>query len=216
MTTTNTTNNELTRRLLAWNDGVGWVNENGCLMGAAIIELAAGEPVELARIAVRAGLPESEVREFLRSSPAEWDDAGRLVGFGLTLRRTRHRYTTNGRSLYTWCAPDALAFPALTGQPALIESTCQVTGAAIRVDITPDGVRNVVPAGAVVSIVPRDIGIDELRERLCHEQHFFATAGAAEAWRGDRDDVILVAVADAFEPLRTLMERWTPTPREVA
>ena len=214
--TTNTTPNELTDRLLAWNFGLGWVNANAPLMGAAIIELAAGEPVELQRVAARAGLTEPEVRDFFRQTPAEWDDHGRLVGFGVTLRETRHRYTTGGRTLYTWCAPDALAFPALTDQLALIESTCHETGVAIRVDITPDGVRNVDPAGAVVSIVPRDIGVQELRELLCNEQHFFATVDAAEAWRGDRDDVILVPVADAFEPLRTLMRHWTPTPREVA
>jgi alkylmercury lyase len=216
MTTTKPTNEALTERLLAWNDGLGWVSGNARLMGAAIIELVTGDPVELERIAARAGLPESGVREFLRSSPAEWDDAGRLVGFGLTLRQTRHRYTTSGRTLYTWCAPDALAFPALTGQPALIESTCFVTGAPIRVEIAPDGVRGVDPAGAVVSIVPRDVGVGELRERLCHEQHFFATRAVAETWRPDRDDVILVAVADAYEPLRQLMDRWTPATGEMA
>jgi alkylmercury lyase len=177
---TTNTDEELTERLLAWNDGLGWVSGNARLMGAAIIELANGEPVEFEQITSRARLSESDVRDFLRSSLAEWDDRGRLVGLGLTLRETRHRYTTGGRTLYTWCAPDALAFPALIGQPALIESTCSVTGAPIRVEITSDGVRDVDPAGAVVSIVPRDVGIGELRERLCHEQHFFASSAVAE------------------------------------
>jgi alkylmercury lyase len=216
MTTTNTTNDELTRQLLAWNDGLGWVNDNGRVMGAAIIELAGGEPMELERIAARSGLPEAEVREFLRSSPAEWDERGRLVGFGLTLRQTRHRYTTAGRALYTWCAPDALAFPVLTGEPALVESTCFVTGAAIRIEVAPDGVRAVEPAGAVVSIVPRDVGVDELRERVCHEQHFFVSSDAAESWRREREDVIVVPVAEAFEPLRRLMQRWAPEANEAA
>lgn len=216
MTTTNTTKDELTRRLLAWNDGLGWVNDNAPLMGAAIIELAGGEPVEPERIAARAGLPAAAAHKFLRSSPAEWDERGRLVGFGLTLRQTRHRYTTAGRTLYTWCAPDALAFPVLTEEPALVESTCFVTGAAIRVEVAPDGVRAVEPPGAVVSIVPRDIGVDELRERLCHEQHFFATSEAAESWRQEREDIIVVPVAEAFEPLRQLMQRWAPEANEAA
>jgi alkylmercury lyase len=216
MTTTNTSNNELTRRLMAWNDGLGWVHDNGRLMGAAIVELSGGDPVGPEQLATRAALPVADVREFLRSSPAEWDDQGRLVGFGLTLRQTRHRYTTSGRTLYTWCAPDALAFPVLTGEPALVESTCLVTGEAIRVEVAPDGVRAVAPAGAVVSIVPRDVAVDELRERLCHEQHFFVSSEVAESWRREREDVIVVAVADAFEPLRRLMQRWAPEASEAA
>lgn len=211
-----TTNNELTRRLLAWNDGLGWVNDNARLMGAAIVELAGGEPVEPERIAARAGLPEAEVRAFLLRSPAEWDDGGRLVGFGVTLRETRHRFITGGRTLYTWCAPDALAFPALTGEPAVVESTCFVTGTPIRVEVEPDGVRVVEPVGAVVSIVPRDVALEQLRERLCHEQHFFASSEAAESWRRDRDDVIVTPVPDAFEPLSQLMQRWDPTASEAA
>jgi alkylmercury lyase len=216
MTTTNISNHELTSRLLAWSDGLGWVDDNARVIGAAIVELAGGEPVELSRIAAGAGVPEPEVREFLESSPAEWDDRGRLVGFGVTLRPTRHRFTIAGRTLYTWCAPDALAFPALTGEPALVESTCLVTGAAIRVEVAPDGVRAVEPPAAVVSIVPRDIGVEELRERVCHEQHLFASREAAEAWRGEREGVIIVAVADAFEPLRRLTQRWVPDPSEAA
>jgi alkylmercury lyase len=218
MTTTNTTNTttaDLARRLREW-DGLGWVSENGRLMAAAIIELAAGEPVDPARLAERAGRPLAEVLDFLHSSPAEWDDRGRLVGFGLTLRPTRHRFTTAGRTLYTWCAPDALAFPVLTGSPALVESTCFATGTPVTVEVARDGVRAVDPATAFVSIVPRDVGVAELRERLCHEQHFFASGEAALTWRQDREDVLLVPVADAFEPLRWMMRRWAGEESEAA
>jgi alkylmercury lyase len=210
MTTTNTINTtteELAQRLLEW-DGLGWVNENGSLMAAAIIELAGGEPVVPARVAERSGRPSAEVLEFLRSSPAEWDDRGRLVGFGLTLRPTRHRFTTGEHTLYTWCAPDALAFPVLIGAPAIVESTCFATGAPIRVEVEPDRVRAVEPPDAVVSIVPRAVGVDEFRERLCHEQHFFASGEAAAPWRQGREDVLVASVANAFEPLRRMMQRW--------
>ena len=212
MTPTNTLGDDLTRRLLAWNDDLAWVSENGPLMAAAVIELASGGPVEPERIAARSGRPQATVLDFLRSAPAEWDDRGRLVGFGLTLLATRDRFTTNGRTMYTWCAPDALTFPVLIGAPALIESTCFATGTAIRIEVTPDGVRSVEPAGAVVSIVPRAIGVGELRARLCHEQHFFASSEAADAWRGEREGVLVVPVADAFEPLRQLMRHWTAHP----
>ena len=55
MTTTNiinTATEELARRLLEW-DGLGWVNENGSLMAAAIIELAARPSVFTRPVLVR-------------------------------------------------------------------------------------------------------------------------------------------------------------------
>jgi alkylmercury lyase len=213
MTTTNT---DLTTRVLAWHDELPWVNENASLMTAAIVELANGEPVHPERIAARAGRPAAEAIEFLRGSPAEWDDHGRLVGLGLTLRETPHRFTTRGRTLYTWCAPDALAFPVLLGTEAVIASRCFATGETVRIELGPDGVHEVEPASAVVSLVPHAVGLGDFRERLCHQQHFFASSEAAAAWRRDRDDVVIVPVADAFEPLRGLMRRWAGTESEAA
>ena len=211
-----TTNSHLTARLLAWHDELAWVSKNASVIAAAIVELADGKPVQAEQIAARAGRPAAEVLEFLRSSPAEWDDQGRLVGFGVTLRQTRHRYMTGARTLYTWCAPDALAFPVLLRAPAVIESPCFATGEPIRIEVGADGVRSVEPPRAVVSIVPHAVGLSEFRERLCHEQHFFAASEAAEAWRHAREDVMVVPVAEAFEPLRRLMQRWVPQASEAA
>jgi alkylmercury lyase len=211
-----TTNSDLTTRLLAWHDGLPWVNENASLMAAAIIELADGEPVHPERIAARAGRPAAEAIEFLHGSPAEWDDQGRLVGLGLTLRETPHRFTTRGRTLHTWCAPDALAFPVLLGAHAVIESRCFATGETVRIELGPDGVDHVEPANAVVSVVPRAVGLGDFRGRLCDEQHFFVSSAAAAAWRQTREDVLIVPVADAFDPLRRLMRRWAGTESEAA
>ena len=207
--TTTTRTDDLTRRLFEWCDGQPWTRGRGRLLAAPVVELAAGEPVDPERIAARAGVPVAEALDFLRSSPAEWDDRGRLVGFGLSLRETRHRFITAGRTLYTWCGPDALAFPVLLGALARIESPCFATGEPITIDVAPDGVRAVAPAGAVVSIFMRAVQLDDLRERLCNEQHFFVSADAAAAWSKQRPGVTVVPVAEAFEPLRRLMEHWT-------
>jgi alkylmercury lyase len=112
----------LTQRLLDWYETQSWTAELEALTPVVLAELARGEPVEAARIAARAGTPAPAVLDLLRGSPAEWDDDGRLVGFGLTLRATRHRFEVDGRVLYTWCAPDALAFPAVLGIEADVES----------------------------------------------------------------------------------------------
>ena len=99
----------LTQRLLDWYETQSWAADLDALTPVVLSELARGEPVDAVRIAARAGMPAPDVLGLLRASPAEWDADGRLVGFGLTLRATRHRFQIDGRLLYTWCAPDALA-----------------------------------------------------------------------------------------------------------
>jgi hypothetical protein len=151
----------LTERLLKWQDQLPWAGELGRIAAAAISELATGEPVEVARLAAAVQLPVDAVDAFLRRSPAEFDRQGRLVGLGLTLRRTAHRLELSGRSLYTWCAGDTLMVPILLGEPARIESPCFATGEIVSVELDADPVHSVTPGTAVVSIVTPDIEQDD-------------------------------------------------------
>ena len=69
--------------------------------------LADGQPVEPGDLAAAAGFSLDELQRRLAAVPdTEYDDHGRIVGQGLTLRPTRHRFTVAGRELYTWCALD--------------------------------------------------------------------------------------------------------------
>jgi alkylmercury lyase len=198
----------LTRRLLDWFETQSWAAELEGLTPVVLSELALGEPVDPARIAARAGMPASDALGLLRGSPAEWDHDGRLVGFGLTLRPTRHRFEVDGRLLYTWCAPDALGFPAVLGIEAHVESPCLVTGEPIRLDVGPEGVRHVEPAEAVVSIVTPTASLTDFRRALCHEQHFFSSPQAASDWQAAHPEGIVVSVADGFTLARRLFARW--------
>lgn len=201
----------LTERMTDWAQGQSWTAESGPIAAAAIAEVALGEPVDVTRVAARAGLPAPAVSDFLRRSPAEFDDDGRLVGFGLTLRATAHRFEVGGRTLYTWCAPDTLAFPVVLGKHARIQSPCFVTGEIVRVDVDPGGVREVDPEQAVVSIVTPEIGLADFRQRLCHQQHFFSSAAAAAGWQAKRPEAIVVPVREAFVLARALLTRWLGT-----
>ncbi len=195
-------------RMMGWEERLPWAAEIGPVAAAAIAELALGEPVDVARVAARASLPAADALDVLRRSPAEFDDEGRLVGFGLTLRPTAHRFEVGGRTLYTWCALDTLAFPAVLGKPAQIESPCFATGEMIRIEVDPDGVRAVDPVQAVVSIVTPDVGLSDFRQQLCHEQHFFSSRGAAADWHAERPDAIVVPVREGFALTRALVSGW--------
>jgi alkylmercury lyase len=161
--------------------------------------LAEGRPATLDRLAAATTRSVPEVEAVLRrQSGTDWDDEGRLVGFGLTLRPTPHRFTfDNGRTVYTWCASDALVIPVVVGRSAVLESPCPATGRRIRVEMTPKRVVSVDPTDAVVSLV-RPERMDDIRGEVCSLGSFFASEGAAAEWVAANPDGMVHRVEDDF------------------
>ncbi|MGH7722282.1 MAG: organomercurial lyase MerB [Candidatus Dormibacteria bacterium] len=165
--------------------------------------IARGEPVEISEVAEIAQLPAAEVERTLRAQPGtDWDDAGRLLGFGLTLRPTEHRYIVSGRTLFTWCATDTLLFTLILGVGALVESTCPATGRQIRVELDPDAVISVEPRQAVISQRQPGAEVGNLRSEICDEGHFYSSRAAAQGWAGEHPEGEVLSVTDAFERCR--------------
>jgi alkylmercury lyase len=67
----------------------------------------------------------------------ETDEQGRIVGSGLTLRPTPHRFALDGRQLYTWCALDTLILPVVLEQGATVESPGHGAGTTILLTVDP-------------------------------------------------------------------------------
>jgi len=169
--------------------------------------VARGEPVTVADIAAACGRPVAEVQAALSQMPdTELDDAGRVVGWGITQRPTPHQFEVDGRHLFTWCALDTLMFPALLGQAASVTSPCHATGEPVhvQVDVNPDRVGAVTPAEAVVSIVTPG-KTASIRGAFCNQVHFFASADAAAPWLAGHREASVLPVAEAFELGRPLI-----------
>jgi alkylmercury lyase len=165
----------------------------------AIRLLAKGEPVDLERLATASGWRVEDIDAALdEQTSAERDEHGRLVGLALTLRPTSHRFTVDGRTLYAWCASDTLMFPAILGRPGTVDSTCPRTGQPIHVELTPERVERVDPAGAVVSAVRPTGTLADVRTQTCHHGHFFSSSAAAARWRNEHPDGYLLSVGEAF------------------
>jgi alkylmercury lyase len=159
--------------------------------------LARGEPVSVDELAATTGRPPELIRRALAGhADIEYDDEGRIVGNGLTLRRTHHRFEVDGRRLYTWCALDTLVYPSMLGRPARVESPCHATGVPIRLVVEPDRVAQVEPDTAVVSLVPTG-DRSAIRSSFCDQVHFFASAEAATGWLDQHPGGSVVPVADA-------------------
>ncbi len=175
--------------------------------------LADGDPVGIDDLAAAAALTADEVRARLAAMPdTEYDDQGRIIGQGLTLRPTRHRFTVAGEELYTWCALDTLIFPTLIGRPARIESVSPASGDTIRVTVDPTaGVTSVEPITAVVSLV--DPGnLPSIRSSFCNQVHYFTSPEDAGGWLAEHPEGRVLSVAEAFGLGRNLLPETLARP----
>ncbi|KAB2343737.1 organomercurial lyase MerB [Actinomadura rudentiformis] len=168
--------------------------------------LARGRPVTADQLAAVTGRPIEQVRAALAGQgDIEYDDQRQIIGNGITLRPTAHRFIVDGASLFTWCALDTLVFPALLGRPADVESTCHATGVPVHLHVEPDRVTAVEPATTVVSLVtPADR--TEIRSSFCNQVHFFASAHAAAAWLHDHPGASVLPTAQAQHQARSLIQ----------
>jgi alkylmercury lyase len=181
------------------------------LMATAIRLLAAGKPITVGEVARTAGVDVADIAAAPAAGDIEYDNLHRIVGWGLTLNPTPHRYVVDGRLLYTWCAADMLLFPAILGRAARIESPCPTTGTTIRLTVDPEaGIADLDPAGAVMSIPGRDqVDTDRVRETGCNPGRYFAGIDAAAAWIAQNPTGVVLSVADAYERIRPMRDRMT-------
>lgn len=161
--------------------------------------LVNGDPVTHDQLAAATGRTLEDVRLGLAAIPdTEYDDLGRIIGQGLTLRPTNHRFTVAGQELYTWCALDTLIFPSLLDATARVESLSPGSGETIRAIIDPSrGVVSVEPATAVVSLVNPDAPAS-IRSAFCNQVHYFTSAEDASAWLADHPGGEVLPVAEAY------------------
>ncbi len=180
-------------------------------------ELAQGRPVPRERvdqIIGDLGIAREGAYRSLRKW-AERDADGNVFGvIGLSLNDTPHRFYVNGTRMSTWCAGDALKVPAALGRTATVESKSPVSGERIRLTVSPQGVQEVDPAGAVVSIVIVDPdeanmgSVEAIWGTFCHHLFFFASREEAERWAAGRDDIEILSVEEAYELMRLVSSRF--------
>ena len=180
-------------------DAMGW------LWPVLLRELARGRPVTVEDLARVTGRGVTEVRDGLGGlSDTEYDETGAVLGHGITLRETPHRFTVDRQVLYTWCALDTLIFPTVLDRPAQVVSPTPGTGEPVALSVDPvAGVTALEPATAVVSVLVPDGG-SGVRAAFCDQVHFFATLAAAHGWLAEHPGGTVLSVADAFELGRRL------------
>lgn len=164
--------------------------------------LLEGRPVPPARLAAALSMTTRQVNKVLAClSDTERDKEGHVIGWGVSLHPTPHRFCVGGYTLSTWCAFDALTYPSLFGLEAQVSSTCPVTHSPISLSLTPSGMNDLVPADAVLSlIIPSPTDQCECgRAVFCDQGHLFVSPDAATRWQASHPDALVLPVEDAYQ-----------------
>lgn len=165
--------------------------------------LATGEPVPPEAIAAEAGVAVKRVGELLDQWMGVYRDAqGRVVGYwGLALSETHHGLAVAGRTLYAWCAWDALFLPALLGQTAEVTSKSPVTGEVIHLTVSPEGASRVDGRDVYVSFLEPDQEklAEDVIGSFCHYIFFFASLEEGRQWTRAHPGTYLLTLDQAFE-----------------
>ena len=195
-------------------------DEQGRRIGTAVYDLLAqGNPVTPAEIGTHSLVPEPVVLATLKGWPGVfWDDEDRVVGFwGLAIPEMDHRFQAEGaKPMYAWCALDPFLIVPVIRRQARVESKDPVTGEPITMTVTPHGIKDLSPATAVVSFIAPDKPFDfDVIESFCHYVLNFASRESAERWAAEREGIVLLPAAEAFEVGLRAWSKWhAPTVTE--
>lgn len=168
------------------------------------------EPTEVAESV--GGITTEFVNERLDSWPGVFrDDRCRVVGFwghAIDKLDPEYRLIADDNTTYAWCALDTLFIPGILGKAVRVEASDAISGEPVSVVVDPHGVRELTPAGALVSMLVPDglFGYDVI-ESFCHHVLFFASAQTGATWIARHKGATLLPVEQAFELGRVLTER---------
>ena len=175
-----------------------------------IQQVARGKPVTKADLQVSLHLSPDELERRLAHLPdTEFDQQGNILGWGVTLLPTSHQFQLDGKALYTWCAFDTVLFPPSLQRSAQVQSSCAQTGHPIAFVVTPDGVvKDLTPAGSVMSLILPAERSECVRENFCYQSLFFRSEQAASTFLAAHPEAILLSVEEA-----ALVGRWVAQSR---
>jgi alkylmercury lyase len=157
-----------------------------------------GQPIALKPLAKRLHMSQEQVAAHLTELPdTEFDKEGYIVGWGITLVPTQHQFRVKGHALFTWCAFDTVLFPPLLTLCAQVQSACAATGLPIRFRAGPEGIEELTPTTAVVSLILPTGRIDCVRGTFCQQSLFFQSEESASLWMALHPEAVLLSVKEA-------------------
>lgn len=164
-----------------------------------LYQVIRGKPLSKTALSTSLQISQGELEQRLTRLPdTEFDQEGNIVGWGVTLVPTRHRFQMDGKALFTWCAFDTVLFPPSLGQTAQVYSTCPITGHPITFVATPEGViKDLTPAYSVMSLIIPTKRNECVRATFCEHSLFFHSEQAASSYLASHPEAILLSIEEA-------------------
>ncbi len=200
--------NEMVRQLTRNGGLMDYGTSNLHLLIHVVQALAKGRPIageELDRIVGKLGIDRAEAERFLRQVTERDGDDNVVGALGLSLKQHPHRFTVSGIQMTAWCAQDTLFLPVMLQRNATVETESPLSKEKIRMTVGPEGVQDVSPPGAVMSMVIVDPDTaalntpDDIQMAFCRMIHFFVSPQEVEAWAAGRDDIETLSLAEAYD-----------------
>lgn len=173
--------------------------------------LATGRPVTNEQVdgfAADVGLERADADQFLRQMTERDGDDSIVGAMGLSQNDHPHAFTADGVRMTAWCAADTLFLPAMLGKTAVVESESPQSKEPVRLTVGPDGIHDVSPPEAVMSIVlPKETDMSSVAAismTFCNHILFFSSRDDADQWTGDRDDIEVLSLDESFKLTQTL------------
>lgn len=186
---------ELTEAMVAAFEDLGRVDAEEIRVQLEALRqlIATGEPVAPASVAweVRAapGRVAATLGSFAEAGITFFDEQGRIVStWGVTVAgapfaMTRHRLEIDGRVVHPWCALDHFVPTYYLGVSGKVSSLPPGVEEPVTFALSPDGVTELDPAGAVISVLVADRAVmRDVRARFCHYVNFFPSEETAREW----------------------------------
>jgi alkylmercury lyase len=166
-----------------------------------------GQPLAPVHLARRLQMSRENLTAHLARVPdTEFDTQGNIVGWGITLLPTQHQFRLKARPLFTWCAFDTVLFPPLLRIEAYVHSVCEMSGQPITFLATPEGIRELLPAKSVLSLILPAERCDCVRGTFCQQSLFFQSEEAASPWLALHPEAVLLSVEEAAQVGKLIAE----------
>jgi alkylmercury lyase len=168
--------------------------------------VARGKPVTRAVLSASLRMSQHHLSEQMVHLPdVEVDQAGNILGWGLTLVPTPYRLQMREQELSTWCAFDTIQLPPVLQAEARVHSTCAVTDSPISFVVSAEeAIRDLTPAARLSLIVPEHCGdagdnggATSVRATFCQQSLFFASEQAASTFLAAQPGAMLLPLEEA-------------------
>ncbi|WP_445955076.1 organomercurial lyase [Yeosuana sp.] len=161
-------------------------------------ELIKGNPIPIVKYYALVGLHIEKANDVLEIL-GESNENNQITAFsGLSLTPTHHKFIVQNKTLYTWCALDAILFTEWLDVSSQIISLDPIDNSIIELNIECDHLVSSNPYPIFISWIEK-MDSCNIRGSFCNHVSFFASEQTAKQWLSKNPSGKILTLEDLFE-----------------